>query len=115
MSELPTQSATQEGRILGTVAYMSPEQAEGKTIDHRSDIFSMGIILYEMATGERPFKGDTTASILSSIIKEHPTSVTEVNPDCPADPGKDHQAMSWSRIPSAAIRPPRICGTSWRS
>ncbi len=82
-SELPTKSATQEGRILGTVAYMSPEQAEGKSIDHRSDIFSMGIILYEMATGERPFKGDTTVSILSSIMKDTPTSVTEINPDRP--------------------------------
>jgi Tol biopolymer transport system component len=82
-SELPTQPATQEGRILGTVAYMSPEQAEGKSVDHRSDIFSMGIILDEMATGERPFKGDTTVSIFSSIVKDTPTSGTEVNPDCP--------------------------------
>jgi serine/threonine protein kinase len=49
---------------------MSPEQAEGRSVDHRSDIFSMGIILYEMATGQRPFQDDTTASILSSIIKE---------------------------------------------
>jgi Tol biopolymer transport system component len=83
ISELPTQSPTQEGRILGTVAYMSPEQAEGKSIDHRSDIFSIGIILYEMATGERPFKGDTTVSILSSIVKDTPISVTDVNPERP--------------------------------
>ena len=88
ISELPTQSATQEGRILGTVAYMSPEQAEGKTVDHRSDIFSIGIILYEMATGERPFKGDTTASILSSILRDKPASVTELNPDVPRDLSK---------------------------
>jgi Tol biopolymer transport system component len=87
-SELPTQPATQEGRILGTVAYMSPEQAEGKTIDHRSDIFSLGIILFEMATGRRPFEGDTTASILSSIIKDTPDSVTDVNPALPRDLGK---------------------------
>jgi len=85
ISELPTQSATQEGRILGTVAYMLPEQAEGKSIDHRSDIFSIGIILYEMATGQRPFKGDTTASILSAIIKDTPDSVTELNPELPRD------------------------------
>ena len=71
-SELPTQSATGEGRILGTVAYMSPEQAEGKTVDHRSDIFSIGIILYQMATGERPFKSETTASMLSSIFATQP-------------------------------------------
>ncbi len=87
-SELPTQSATAEGRILGTVAYMSPEQAEGKQIDHRSDIFSIGIILYEMATGERPFKGDTAASLLSSILKDIPQSATEVNPKVPRDLGK---------------------------
>jgi Tol biopolymer transport system component/serine/threonine protein kinase len=87
-SELPTQSATAEGRIVGTVAYMSPEQAEGKQIDNRSDIFSIGIILYEMATGERPFKGDTAASLLSSIIKDTPQSATEVNPNIPRDLGK---------------------------
>jgi serine/threonine protein kinase/Tol biopolymer transport system component len=83
VSELPTQTATQEGRIFGTVAYMSPEQAEGKSIDHRSDIFSLGIILYEMATGRRPFEGDTTASILSSIIKDKPESATDINPNLP--------------------------------
>ena len=83
-SELPTQEATGDGRILGTVAYMSPEQAEGKSVDHRSDIFSIGIILYEMATGQRPFTGETAASVLSSIIKDTPPSVTEVNPALPS-------------------------------
>jgi Tol biopolymer transport system component len=88
LSELPTQSPTQEGRILGTVAYMSPEQAEGKSVDHRSDIFSIGVILYEMATGRRPFQGETTASMLSSILRDQPTSATKVNPGIPHDLGK---------------------------
>ncbi len=68
---------------MGTVAYMSPEQAEGKVVDHRSDIFSIGIILYEMATGDRPFKGDTAASLLSSILKDTPNSANHVNPSLP--------------------------------
>ena len=88
LSELPTQSATQEGRILGTVAYMSPEQAEGKSVDHRSDIFSIGILLYEMATGERPFQGESATSVLSSILKDTPKSVTELNPTLPREAGK---------------------------
>ncbi len=87
-SELPTEHRTEEGRILGTVAYMSPEQAEGKTVDHRSDIFSMGILLYEMATGERPFRGDTKASIMSSILRDTPASVTDLRSDLPRDVAK---------------------------
>jgi serine/threonine protein kinase len=79
----PTALATAEGHILGTVAYMSPEQAEGRAIDERSDLFSLGVILYEMATGERPFTGDTPVSILSSIIKDTPPAVHDVRPDLP--------------------------------
>jgi serine/threonine protein kinase len=63
---------TAEGTIVGTVAYMSPEQAEGKKIDTRSDIFSFGAMLYEMVTGQRPFRGDTTISVLAAILREEP-------------------------------------------
>jgi eukaryotic-like serine/threonine-protein kinase len=58
---LPTEHVTAEGKILGTIAYMSPEQVEGKIIDQRSDIFSLGIVLFEMATGQRPFKATRTS------------------------------------------------------
>ena len=89
-TEAPAHSApiTAEGRILGTVAYMSPEQAEGRTIDGRSDLFSLGVVLYEMATGQRPFSGDTSLSILSSILKDTPRSVTDINPALPSELGR---------------------------
>ncbi len=87
LSETPTASAplTGEGRILGTVAYMSPEQAEGKPVDHRSDIFSLGVLLYEMATGGRPFRGQTNLAILSAILKDPPRPLSEVKPGLPRD------------------------------
>jgi tetratricopeptide (TPR) repeat protein len=78
-----TQSVTQDGRIVGTVAYMSPEQAQGLPLDHRSDIFTLGILLYEMATGERPFRGNTNLSVLSSILKDTPRPVSELRDDIP--------------------------------
>src|SRR5262245_2972592 len=81
---LPTE-LTGEGRIVGTVAHMSPEQAEGKPVDPRSDIVSLGIILYEMATGHRPFTGDTSVSIISSIVKDTPPPVSDRNASLPRD------------------------------
>lgn len=81
--DLPTQQLTGEGRIVGTVSYMSPEQAEGRDVDPRSDIFSLGVMLYEMATGQQPFSGDTSVSVISSIIKDTPRSARDVNPALP--------------------------------
>ena len=78
-----TQSVTQDGRIVGTVAYMSPEQAQGLPVDSRSDIFSLGILLYEMATGERPFRGSTNLSVLSSILKDTPRPASELRDEIP--------------------------------
>ncbi|TDI14169.1 MAG: serine/threonine protein kinase, partial [Acidobacteria bacterium] len=82
-TQLRTTSVTQDGKIVGTFSYMSPEQAEGKPVDARSDIFSLGILLYEMSTGQRPFQGDSNLSVLSSILKDTPQPVSDVNPRLP--------------------------------
>jgi len=79
---------TQEGHILGTAAYMSPEQAEGKPIDQRSDIFSLGIIFFEMTTGRRPFEGDSSMSTLTAILRDTPPVVTELRKLLPRHLGR---------------------------
>ena len=86
VSDLTTRAVaepTSEGVLLGTVAYMSPEQAEGREVDQRSDLFSLGVMLFELATGERPFKGETTVSVLSSLLKDTPAAVTDLKPARP--------------------------------
>jgi serine/threonine protein kinase len=71
---------TEEGKIVGTVAYMSPEQAEGKKVDARSDIFSFGSVLYEMVTGRRAFQGATRASTQAAVLKEEPKPASQIAP-----------------------------------
>jgi serine/threonine protein kinase len=80
-----TKTATHNGIVLGTMPYMSPEQLQGKPIDQRSDIFALGIVLYEMATGRRPFGGDNPAALSSSILRDMPLALTEVNRAMPSD------------------------------
>ena len=79
---------TEEGAILGTISYMSPEQAEGRKIDGRSDIFSFGALLYEMVAGRRAFQGQSKLSTLSAILKEEPKPLHEVDPAAPRDLGR---------------------------
>ena len=88
LAELPTEALTREGIIVGTPHYMSPEQARGEAVDSRSDIFSLGVMLYEMAAGERPFRGSTSIELLSSVLKDTPPVVTEVKSELPRHLGR---------------------------
>jgi len=101
---------TEEGAVIGTAEYMSPEQAEGRTLDGRSDIFSFGSVLYEMATGRRPFNGESKLSVLSRILREDPTPPRQISTSTPPeleriilrclrkDPARRYQTMADVKI-----------------
>lgn len=76
---------TRSGAIVGTPAYMSPEQARGEKVDERTDLFSLGCVLYKLCTGVLPFAGDTTTSLLMALALDHPRPVRDLNPDVPAE------------------------------
>jgi len=82
-SKVPSPHLTEDGALLGTVPYMSPEHVTGRGFDHRSDIFSLGIILYEMLTGERPFRGSTATSMMSSILRKPAEPISRRRQDVP--------------------------------
>ena len=83
-----SETLTREGQMLGTLPYMSPEQLQGGAVDSRSDIFSFGIVLYEMATGRRPFQGGSWGDLASSILRDEPPSVTDLRIHLPRHLGR---------------------------
>ncbi len=96
---------TREGAVMGTIGYMSPEQAQGKPVDHRTDLWAFGCLLYEAATGKRPFTGESSVDVLHAIVRETPTPVEQIAPTIPRalvrkirrclekDPAKRAQSM----------------------
>jgi eukaryotic-like serine/threonine-protein kinase len=122
---------TEDGALVGTPAYMSPEQAERRTVDGRSDIFSLGTILYEMVTGRRPFAGDSWLAVLSAILKDDPTPPAQLAA-IPSpleqivlrclrkDPARRYQTMADLKVAlqdaaeEQAVRKPLTASSSWR-
>ncbi len=81
IARLTDSSKTRTGTVLGTPNYMSPEQCMGKRVDGRADLFSLGVVLYQLCSGELPFKGDSMATLMYSIVNDPPIDIKKVKPD----------------------------------
>jgi non-specific serine/threonine protein kinase len=88
LSDAPTRGLTREGTVVGTVPYMSPEQLQGRAVDHRSDVFSVGVIFYQLLTGKMPFHGGTSAEVISAILRDTPHPINEINVGLPNHLGR---------------------------
>jgi hypothetical protein len=118
---------TVEGSIIGTVSYMSPEQAQGKRVDSRSDIFSLAVVLYEMVTGMRAFAGDSALSTLSAILRDEARPIPEIAPDTPPqleqvihrclrkDPDQRYQTMKEVQVALGALKHESDSGMLYRT
>ncbi len=105
MPYLAEEQLTSPGMALGTAAYMSPEQVRGKELDGRTDLFSFGIVLYEMATGRLPFQGDSLGLVMEAILNRHPVAPTRVRSRYPPGaPGGDRQSPGERQQPALSAR-----------